>query len=391
MSRLQNKFMEKSGNAFTAMKAFLKLESAAGIIMAAMAVIAMIIANSPLYGFYDHVLHYAGVDVLQKSLLHWINDGLMAIFFFLVGLEIKREFVSGELSSRDRAILPAIAAVGGMAVPALIFFLFNMNYPENLPGWAIPSATDIAFTLGILSLLGNRVPLSIKVLLTAIAVIDDMGAIAIIALFYADSIQTEPLALAGAVMAGLLLLNRRGIQHPLPYIVLAFALWFFVLQSGVHATLAGVIAAFFIPATPGKKMEHGLHPWVAFGILPLFAFANAGVSFTGVSLDHMINPVVGGIATGLFIGKPIGIFGAIWLAVKAGICRRPHGATWGALFAMAVLCGIGFTMSLFIGMLAYDGHEMQVYVRLGVLGGSLAAAVAGYIIMKAVTRPLRTP
>ncbi len=376
---------------------FLRLEAAGGILLGLAAVVAIIIANSPLFPFYDYVLNgikfHIGFDdaqrsfdfELKKSLLHWINDGFMTIFFLLVGLEIKREIVSGELSSRDRALLPLLAAIGGMVVPMGIYWLVNKGSPETMGGWAIPAATDIAFALGVLSLLGSRVPLSIKVLLTAIAVIDDIGAILIIAVFYSHEIAGNPLSIAAAAIGFLLFLNVRKVSHITPYLLAGFVLWAAVLESGLHATLAGVITALFIPVrvlnsrghSPCAELEHGLHPYVAFGILPLFAFANAGVPFTGMGWHSLGEPVTLGVILGLAVGKPLGIFSVIWLAVVTGISPKPKDANWLHLYAMAVLCGIGFTMSLFIGGLAFAGPEMQAPVRLGVLGGSAVSALAG--------------
>ncbi|WP_435640106.1 Na+/H+ antiporter NhaA [Micavibrio aeruginosavorus] len=383
------------------MRDFFRLEAAGGIVLICASILALIIANSPLSGLYDHILNNVKFTIgfstaegynlaLQKSVLLWINDGLMAIFFFLIGLEIKREFLEGELSSRDRALLPALAAFGGMAVPAAIFWFINQGSPENLAGWAIPSATDIAFALCILTLVGNRIPISLKILLTAVAVIDDLGAIIIIAIFYSHGFNPEPLYFAAAALVGLFVLNRRNVLRIAPYILLTFVLWIAVLQSGIHATLAGVIAAMFIPLhgkknpgkSPAKMLEHNLHPWVAFLVLPLFGFANAGVPFAGMGVDALVDPVTLGIALGLLVGKQIGIFGMIVLAVKTGLSPKPHNANWTQLYGVSVICGIGFTMSLFIGGLAYHDVHMQAVVRLGVLMGSIAAAALGYCILR---------
>ncbi|AEP10137.1 Na+/H+ antiporter NhaA [Micavibrio aeruginosavorus] len=383
------------------MRDFFRLEAAGGIVLICASILALIIANSPLSGLYDHILNNVkftigfsaaeGFDLaLQKSVLLWINDGLMAIFFFLIGLEIKREFLEGELSSRDRALLPALAAIGGMAVPAAVFWFLNKDSPENLAGWAIPSATDIAFALCILTLVGNRIPISLKILLTAVAVIDDLGAIIIIAIFYSHGFNPEPLYFAAVALAGLFVLNRRNVLRIAPYILLTFVLWIAVLQSGIHATLAGVIAAMFIPLhgkkhpgkSPAKMLEHNLHPWVAFLVLPLFGFANAGVPFAGMGVDALVDPVTLGIALGLLLGKQIGIFGMIFLAIKTGLSPKPHNANWTQLYGVSVICGIGFTMSLFIGGLAYHDVHMQAVVRLGVLMGSIAAAALGYCILR---------
>ena len=314
----------------------------------------------------------------------------MAVFFFLVGLEIKREFMEGELSSRERALLPAFAAVGGMVLPALIYFWINMDNPELVRGWAIPAATDIAFALGILGLLGSRAPVSLKILLSAIAIIDDLGAILIIALFYTSQIYMTPLFFAGAALIGMMALNRARISSLTPFALLGFILWFAVLKSGVHATLAGVITAFFIPLrcsknpkySPLKRLEHDLHPWVAFLVLPLFAFANAGVSFQGVTLEDLFNPVTLGIAKGLFFGKQIGIFAVLFIVVKLGFSPMPKNTNWLHLYAVSLLCGIGFTMSLFIGELAFDTRDQAAAVRMGVIMGSLCSALLGYALLR---------
>lgn len=385
---------------------FFKLEASGGIMLMLAAAAALVVANSDLYPLYYNILHgvdfrigfssdETGLDMeLKKSLLLWINDGLMAIFFFLIGLEIKKEFYEGNLSTRERAILPAIAAIGGMAVPALIFVFINRSAPETLNGWAIPAATDIAFALGILLLLGDRVPLSLKVLLTAIAVIDDIGAILIIALFYTQSIDIVPLYFAGAALFVLFMLNRRCVASIPPYIAAGSILWLAVLESGIHATIAGVLAAFFLPMrsaknpdlSPCRSLEHDLHPFVIFGVLPVFAFANAGVPFAGIGIEDFLKPVTFGIIVGLFIGKQLGVFSLIWLTVKLGLSSRPEGTTWRQLYAVAVLCGVGFTMSLFIGGLAYEGEDMQQAVRLGVLAGSLLSALLGYILLRLPAR-----
>jgi len=385
---------------------FLHLEASGGILLMMAAFVALAVANSPLYPSYHYFLEdmqfrigFSDLDQsfdaeLGKSILHWINDGMMAVFFFLVGLEVKREFIDGELSSPDRLVLPILAAVGGMAAPAGLFWLVNAGSPETLGGWAIPAATDIAFALGIIALLGRRVPASVKILLLAIAVIDDIGAIVIIALFYTGDLWLPPLFVAVAALLILFVLNRKNVKAKTPYFLASALLWVAVLESGIHATLAGVVAAMFIPMrdnddpgfSPLKNLEHALHPWVAFGILPLFAFANAGVSLGGLDRADMLNPLSLGIAAGLFFGKQIGVFFMIWIAVVSGISPRPHGATWFQLYAMAVLCGVGFTMSLFIGGLAFDGMAMQSAVRIGVIGGSLLSAVAGYLLLLLSTR-----
>jgi NhaA family Na+:H+ antiporter len=383
------------------------MEASGGIVLVITAIVAIIIANTSLFGVYDHILNgikfRIGFNDLQgsfdyeikKSILHWINDGFMAIFFFLVGLEIKREIVAGELSSRSRALLPAIAAVGGMAVPALIYWFVNLDTPENLVGWAIPAATDIAFALGVLALLGSRAPIQLKILLTAIAVIDDLGAIIIIAFFYTHHLNLEPLYFGAVAMLGLLVLNRAGISRTAPYVILGVILWVAVLKSGVHATLAGVTTALFIPViskkhpgvTPCKDLEHALHPWVSFVILPIFAFANAGVPFVGMGLHSLVDPTTLGIVLGLVVGKQLGIFSMLWLCIKAGWSPMPAGTTWVQLYAVSALCGIGFTMSLFIGGLAFSDVEHQAAIRLGVLVGSVISATVGYTILRLTPCP----
>jgi Na+:H+ antiporter, NhaA family len=392
----------KSGNRIINMTLeFFRLEAAGGILLVLASAIALIIANTPLFGLYDYILNGidfrigfsdgAGKDLLiQKSLLHWINDGMMAIFFLLVGLEIKRELLVGELSNRAKALLPIIAAIGGMAVPALIYVYINQGNPEALRGWAIPCATDIAFALGVLSLLGSRAPLSLKILLTAIAILDDLGAILIIAIFYTNDLYVNALVLALLPLAGLFLLNRYGISSRVPYVLLGIVLWILVLKSGVHATMAGVITALFIPLTipgvdrsPAKRLESDLHPWVVFLILPVFGFANAGVPFHGMGLHSLMEPVTLGIILGLVVGKQIGVFGAVWLAIKSGLCPKPEGTNWVQLYGLSLLCGIGFTMSLFIGGLAFTGQDMQASVRLGVLVGSVVSALAAYVLIVA--------
>ena len=379
---------------------FFKSESAGGILLVLAAVAALIVANSELYPLYHHVLEgvvfrvgfndSAGYDFeLRKNILHWINDGLMALFFFVVGLEIKKEIVDGSLSSWRQAALPVIAAIGGMAAPALVYLYIVQDHAELTGGWAISSATDIAFALGILSILGSRVPVSLKMLLTAIAVIDDLGAIIIIALFYTQKISVVPLIIAAIAIVKLFTLNRAGVRRIGPYAVLGLVMWAAVLQSGVHATLAGAATAMFIPAhgcrksdeSPNQKLQHALHPWIAFLVLPLFAFANAGVPFSGIGSSSLTHPVVAGIIGGLFIGKFVGVLGTVYLSTRMGLCEKPADVSWRHMAGMSLLCGIGFTMSLFIGTLAFS-PEMQSLVRLGVLGGSLLSAVAGYIVLR---------
>ncbi len=373
---------------------FLRLEAASGLLLIAAAALALTIENSPLAWLYDRILDLpmavqVGALLINKPLLLWINDGLMAIFFLLIGLEIKREVVQGELSSRSGAILPVLAAVGGMLAPALVFVAINLNNSENLRGWAIPAATDIAFALGILKLVGPRVPISVKVFLTALAIIDDLGAIVIIAVFYTSKLSLLSLSFAAVFTFGLWLLNRRGVTSFTPYILLGIALWVCVLKSGVHATLAGVVLAFAIPlrspdgaTSPLERMEHGLHRWVAFLVMPVFAFANAGVSLAGFSLGDLLEPLPLGIALGLFLGKQAGVFLMATLGIVTGIAQRPKGASWAQLYGASLLAGVGFTMSLFIGTLAFDGVGQASAVRLGVLSGSLVCGLLGYVVMR---------
>ena len=382
----------------TAIRDFFRLEAAGGILLVLASALGLWMANSPIDDLYHALLGTkaeirVGDFVIAKPFTLWIDDGLMTVFFLLVGLEIKRELKEGELSSREQAMLPALAAIGGMAVPAGIYVLLNHGVPENLNGWAIPSATDIAFSLGVMTLLGSRAPLSLKILLTAIAVFDDLGAIVIIAAFYTADLSLLSLSLAAAALVVLSILNLGGVRNIAPYVVVGAFLWVCVLKSGVHATLAGVALAAAIPLaadqhghSPVKSIEHGLHPWVAYGVLPIFGFANAGVSFAGMGWDDLDHPVTLGIALGLFLGKQVGIFGIIWLAVRAGIARIPQGAAWTQVYGMSVLCGIGFTMSLFIGSLAWDHSHFYPAIRLGVLAGSLASAVVGYSVLRAASQ-----
>ncbi|HET6223524.1 MAG TPA: Na+/H+ antiporter NhaA, partial [Dongiaceae bacterium] len=350
------------------MREFLRLEAAGGIVLFAAAILALIASNTPLAPLYDLFLNIPvevriGVLYIGKPLLLWINDGLMAVFFLLVGLEIKREFREGELSTIGQALLPAIAAVGGMAVPALVYYLCNSGDPLALRGWAIPAATDIAFAVGVMSLLGARVPIGLKVFLLALAIFDDLGAIIIIAVFYTSGLSTLSLLLAAVVLVAMLVLNLAGVTRVAPYALLGVVLWVCVLKSGVHATLAGVATALLIPMrdaegeSPLKHLEHVLHPWVAFMVVPLFGFANAGVSLAGMSLASLTGGVTLGIAGGLFIGKQIGVFGATLAAVKLGLGRLPEGTGWASIYGAAMLAGIGFTMSLFIGTLAWESAD----------------------------------
>ncbi|MBR2690911.1 MAG: Na+/H+ antiporter NhaA [Aquamicrobium sp.] len=372
---------------------FLDGEAAGGIILIAAAALALIVANSPLAETYFAALHaYLG----PLSVLHWVNDALMAVFFLLVGLEIKREMLDGQLSTWPRRMLPGIAAAGGMVVPALVYIIINRDNAAALPGWAIPTATDIAFALGVLSLLGNRVPASLKVFLTALAIIDDLGAVIIIALFYTSGLSLAYLAAALAVIVVLIVLNRMGVLSLVPYLVLGAVLWVLVLKSGVHATLAGVALALTIPlrATPGiahdlehsplHRLEHALHRFVPLIIIPIFGFANAGVSLAGFTPATLVEPLTLGVAAGLVVGKLVGVLGASALAIKLGLADLPVRAGWMQMTGIALLCGIGFTMSLFIGLLAFaDNPALQDAVKVGILAGSLVAALAGAALLLA--------
>jgi NhaA family Na+:H+ antiporter len=379
---------------FSRIQEFIKLETSGGVVLMIAAIFAMIIANTPLSANYDLILGtYIKVGIgnfeIAKPAILWINDGLMAIFFFLVGLEIKREVLAGELSSFDKAILPIMAAIGGMAVPGIIFAIINWGTPENLNGWAIPTATDIAFALGILALIGSRAPISLKIFLLAIAIIDDLGAIVIIAIFYTSELSLSALSFSVIGFAAAVALNRMGVQRTAPYLLVGIVMWVFVLKSGVHATLAGVLIAFTIPLKTKNedeallyKMEHGLYPWVAFLILPVFAFANAGVNFTGIGIDDLLQPLTLGIAVGLFLGKQIGVFLATWIGVKSGIARLPENVSWKHVYGVACLTGVGFTMSLFIGSLAFTTADVMNAVRLGVVLGSVLSGIIGYLLLK---------
>lgn len=376
---------------------FVKLESASGICLMAAAALAIILDNTPLAPWYDALLAVPleiriGELQVAKPLLLWINDGLMAVFFLLIGLEIKREVLEGELSTRDRAMLPTVAAIGGMAGPALIFWALNSGL-DTVRGWAIPAATDIAFALGILSLLGKRVPLALKVFLTALAIIDDLGAILVIAVFYTENLSWTSLGMGVFFALGLFVLNRARVKTITPYAILGAALWVCVLKSGVHATLAGVVVAMAIPmrhedTSPVKELEHTLHPWIAFLVMPVFAFANAGVSLSGLSLDALLAPLPLGIALGLFVGKQVGVLGCVALAVRLGLTQRPSELSWKQLHGAALLSGVGFTMSLFIGTLAFEDTALATSVRLGVLSGSLLSGICGYLVLYwALPRP----
>ncbi len=376
---------------------FLKLESAGGILLFVTAVIAILISNSTLEPYYQLLLSTpveirVGTLEIAKPLLLWINDGLMAIFFFFVGLELKRELIEGELSDKRNVILPGIGAIGGMAIPALIYLFFNSHDPIAAKGWAIPAATDIAFALGVLALLGSRVPTSIKIFLTSLAIFDDIAAILIIAFFYTSNISLTALLVVAFCIPVLIYMNKRNVVSKSPYILIGIIMWVATLKSGVHATLAGVLLAMFIPAksaenpsySPLKSLEHDLHSVIAFFVLPIFAFANAGINFDGVTLEQIAHGVPIGIALGLFVGKQVGIFGLCWLAIKLKLTQLPAGMNWLSLYATSALCGIGFTMSLFIGSLAFEetGVNLLFDERLGIILGSLVSGIIGYIMLR---------
>ncbi|MGX0955076.1 NhaA family Na+:H+ antiporter [Pseudomonas viridiflava] len=373
---------------------FFQLEAAGGLLLIAAAALALIINNSPLSWLYNAFLETPveariGALHIAKPLLLWINDGLMALFFLVIGLEVKREVLEGHLSKPSQIVLPGAAAIGGMVVPALIYIALNTGNAEALNGWAIPMATDIAFALGVLALLGKRVPVSLKLFLMTLAIIDDLGAIIVIALVYSGELSQLSLILAAVSIIALIAMNRSGVSRLAPYLLVGLVLWVCVLKSGVHATLAGVVLAFCIPLRTSSKssplltLEHGLHPWVAYGILPLFAFANAGVSLAGVTMESFTHPVPLGIAAGLLLGKTLGVFGLTWLAVKTRMASLPKDANWGHVLGVSILCGIGFTMSLFVGSLAFE-PGVSAYAgedRMGILTGSILSAIIGYGVM----------
>ncbi|NIX75139.1 Na+/H+ antiporter NhaA [Microvirga sp. c23x22] len=378
------------------MRSFFDSEAAGGMILMAVTVAALLVANSPAGRAYADVLHRY---VFGLSIQHWINDGLMAVFFLLVGLEIKREFLDGQLATWPRRILPGIAAFGGMAVPALVYLAVTLTRPDLVRGWAIPAATDIAFALGVLAILGSRVPASLKIFLTALAILDDLGAIVIIALFYTGTISLPMLGAAALCLLALIALNRFGVMRLAPYLALGALLWFFVLKSGIHATLAGVALALTIPLyghtralreqedSALHRLEHALQKWVAYAIIPIFGFANAGVSFAGLSFDSLLSPLPLGIALGLFIGKQAGVFAFMMLAIRLNLADVPSGASKLQCYGVALLCGIGFTMSLFIGALAFpDRPELTDATKIGVLAGSLLSACAGWLILRVAPR-----
>lgn len=380
---------------------FLPKEALPGLLLMGSMIAALVVANSGLSSWYGQLLAVKaqismGDFAIAKPVLLWINDGFMAVFFFLVGLELKREMMAGELSDRKKVVLPLLAALGGIVLPATIYALINRHDPAALRGWAIPAATDIAFALGVLALLGSRVPVTLKIFLASIAVIDDLAAILIIAVFYTSELSVGSLLIALLFLSWLFILNRMGITAKAPYILLGIALWVAVLKSGVHATLAGVAVAAFIPYRPAKgtaaedsetlveELEHQIQPWVAYGILPIFAFANAGVPLGDLTIGSLFEPVPLGIALGLFLGKQLGVFGASWLAVRSGIASLPEGANWRHIHGVSLLCGIGFTMSLFIGSLAFEqggGTGDAFDERLGILAGSFLSAIAGIVVL----------
>ncbi len=378
------------------LRQFLDGEASGGIVLMAAAALALVVANSPLGGAYESALH-AKVGVL--SVEHWINDALMAIFFLLVGLEIKREMIDGQLATWSRRALPGIAAAGGMLVPAVIYVALNFQNPETIRGWAIPTATDIAFALGVMSLLGDRVPASLKIFLAALAIIDDLGAVLIIALFYSTGLSLPDLAAAAVLIGILFVLNRRGVTQLWPYLLLGLVLWVLVYRSGVHATLAGVALALTIPLrmkegspddiqhSPLHRLEHSLSKFVPFIVVPIFGFANAGVSLSGVGIGTLLDPLTLGVSGGLVVGKLIGVFGSAALAIRFGLADLPAHANWTQLFGTALLCGIGFTMSLFIGLLAFaDNLVLQEEVKLGILLGSGVAGVTGALVLLTASR-----
>jgi len=377
---------------------FLRLESAGGIVLMAAAALALLAANTGAAGLYAYFIdtpvevRVGGLQI-AKPLFLWVNDGLMAVFFFLVGLELKREFMEGELSRPANVLLPALGAVGGMVVPVAFFVFMNHDDAAAMQGWAIPAATDIAFALGILTLLGSRVPISLKVFLVSLAIFDDLGAIVIIAIFYSADLSAAALAVATVCLVALTIMNRRGVMSVSSYVLIGVVMWIAVLKSGVHATLAGVALAAFIPMrdpdsegySPLRELEHDLHQVVAFGVLPLFAFVNAGIDLRGVGIEDLMHPVPLGIAAGLFAGKQIGIFLLCFIAIKLGLARLPDGAGWGGLYGVSILCGVGFTMSLFVGSLAFENtivtQDMVFDERLGIILGSLLSGIMGYIVL----------
>ena len=387
---------------YNAIRDFLKLESASGVLLILASIIALVLANSFVSDYYQALLNTpvhirVGALEIAKPLLLWINDGLMAVFFFVIGLEQKREFIEGELSEPQKIVLPALGAIGGMAMPAAIYLLVNRGDPLATSGWAIPAATDIAFALGVLALLGSRVPNALKVFLVSLAIFDDVGAIVIIALFYTSKLSVDALIVAMICTAVLAVLSWRGVMRITLYVLVGLVMWVALLKSGIHATLAGVVLAIFIPMTkdpdnggwsPLHRLEHDLHGTVSFVILPLFAFVNAGVSVRGMDVGQILGPVPVGIALGLVVGKQLGVFALCVLGIKLGIARLPEGVNWSMLYGVAILCGIGFTMSLFIGSLAFEeASSPYLYQdRIGILGGSFISALLGYFWLKRTLR-----
>jgi NhaA family Na+:H+ antiporter len=380
---------------------FLKLESSSGILLMVAAVLAMIVANSPLDLYYTQLLNIpvevrVGELEIAKPLLLWVNDGLMAVFFFLIGLELKREIMEGDLKDPANVMLPAIGAIGGVVVPVGLYLVLNHGDTDMRGGWAIPAATDIAFALALLMTLGSRVPAALKVFLVSLAIFDDLAAIVIIAIFYTSELSTRALVTTAVCLIVLTIMKKRGVTSVSPYLWVGLVMWVSVLKSGVHATLAGVALAAFIPLkvpgepdrSPLRELEHDLHTLVAFAILPIFAFVNAGVSFRGVGFEDLLHPVPLGIAAGLFVGKQVGVFGFCWLAIKAGVAKLPTGASWGSLWGVSILCGVGFTMSLFIGSLAFENTSSDIRElfdeRLGIILGSLVSGVVGYFVLSRV-------
>jgi NhaA family Na+:H+ antiporter len=398
------------GDSFTetvkgSVKEFFEFKASGGILLIAATALAMVVINSPLDSLYNAMLEVpveirVGDFQIDKPLLLWINDGLMAIFFFVIGLEVKREFLGGDLSEPSQMVLPVVAALGGMSAPAIIYSVINWGDPVAMTGWAIPSATDIAFALGVLALLGDRVPNSLKIFLMTLAIVDDLGAIVIIAIFYTENLSLGSLLFALAVMAVMFIINRRGVLNVAPYLLLTVVMWAAVLKSGVHATLAGVVAAFFIPyktlegqsKTQLENLENDLHPAVVFAILPLFAFVNTGVPLAGVTLQSFLHPVPLGIALGLVVGNQVGIMSLCWLTIKLGWAQLPDDTRWLQVWGASLLCGIGFTMSLFISSLAFQkgGPAIGVDDRIGILAGSLLSGVLGYLVLRWASPPAKT-
>jgi len=388
----------------SAINKFFRLEAAGGFVLLIAAVLAMVLKNSPIGYLYEAFLETPGVIQvgpleIAKPLFLWVNDGLMAIFFFMIGMEVKREVMVGELSELSQVALPAIAGVGGIVLPAGLYYLITMGDPLAVQGWAIPTATDIAFALGILAMVGPGIPIALKMFLMTLAIIDDLGAIIIIAIFYTSELSLLSLSVAGGALFWLCVLKLRKVQTSAPYLLVGLILWVAVLKSGVHATLAGVVLGLFIPMkavdedgeehSPLEQMIHELHPAVAFGILPLFAFVNAGVNLEGMTIDSLLSGIPLAIAVGLFFGKQIGVFGFTWVAIKLGLARLPASVNWGQMYGASILCGVGFTMSLFIGSLAFEesGLGYSRPDRLGIIVGSLAAGILGFIVLKLSTKP----